>query len=294
MAKTGTVRIGISGWTYKPWRGVFYPKGLAQKQELSYAAEHFPSIEVNGTFYRLQRPESFARWSETTPDDFVFSIKAPRYITHTRRLKNIEVPVANFLASGLLQLGSKLGPILWQFPPQMKFDPNLFEAFLDLLPRNTDEASALAKRHDRKMKGRSYVDGGVRRRLRHAVEVRHESFCAPEFIKLLRRYKVALVCADSVEWPCLMDLTADFVYCRLHGSKELYASGYDAEALARWASRIRSWRRGQEPRDAKRLLNPTKPRQAGRDVFVYFDNDMKVRAPADAGSLAKRLHISRN
>jgi uncharacterized protein YecE (DUF72 family) len=290
---SGRIRIGISGWTYAPWRGVFYPKGLPQKRELSYAASIFPSIEVNGTFYGLQRPESFARWRDETPDDFVFAIKGSRYITHLRRLRDIDTPLANFMASGILRLGPKLGPILWQFPPNMAFDPVLFRAFFEKLPQSTKEAEALARHHDARLNGRDWLQSDGDRPMHHAVEIRHESFRAPGFIELLREYDAALVCADTVEWPLLMDLTADFVYCRLHGSEELYVSGYDHAALDRWASRVRTWTQGGEPSDASRVLKPTKPRRDGRDVFVFFDNDAKVRAPEDARALAERLPVRR-
>jgi uncharacterized protein YecE (DUF72 family) len=293
MVRAGTVRIGISGWTYGRWRGVFYPKGLPHKKELAYAAEHFSAIEINGTFYGMQRPESFGRWRDETPDDFVFAIKGSRYITHMLKLKNIEIPLANFMASGILRLGPKLGPILWQFPERMPFDAERFETFLKLLPRDTAEASALARRHDARLDGRDWLESDVDQPLRHAFEIRNESFRAPAFIELLRRYNAALVCADTVDWPLLMDLTADFVYCRLHGSQELYVSGYDDEALDRWAERVRVWAEGGEPEDADRVLPPTKPRRGGRDVFVFFDNDAKVRAPADAEALAQRLQCSR-
>ncbi|WP_173933499.1 DUF72 domain-containing protein [Chelativorans sp. Marseille-P2723] len=289
MGKQGTIRIGISGWTYKPWRGVFYPKGLPHSKELAHAAQRFPSIEINGTFYGMQRPESFARWREETPDDFVFAVKGSRYITHMKRLKDVEAPLANFMASGVLLLGKKLGPILWQFPPRMKFDPDRFAAFLELLPRDMDEAARLARRHDGRMKGRAFVDARGKQPLHHAIEIRHASFCTEEFIALLRRYGDALVVADAPEWPLLMDVTADFVYCRLHGSEQLYASGYDDEALGRWAARICAWAQGREPEDASRVLGPVKPRASGRDVYVYFDNDAKVRAPFDAASLISRL-----
>jgi len=289
--KPGAVRIGISGWTYAPWRGVFYPKGISQKRELTYAAGIFPSIEINGTFYGLQRPEAFARWRAETPDDFVFAIKGSRYITHMLKLKDIETPLANFMASGVLRLGSKLGPILWQFPPRMKFEIERFRSFLKLLPRTTGEASELARRHDARLNGRSWIECGVDQPLRHALEIRDDSFRAPVFIELLREYGVALVCADTVEWPLLMDLTADFVYCRLHGSEQLYVSGYDDAALDRWANRVRAWAAGHEPGDAERVLEPTKPLAGGRDVFIYFDNDAKVRAPADAKALAERLDV---
>ena len=285
MPKAATVRIGISGWTYGPWRKVFYPEALPRKQELGYAAARFHSIEINGTFYGLQRPQNFTAWRDGTPEDFVFAVKGSRYITHMLRLNDIETALANFLASGPLALGPKLGPILWQFPPRMTFKPALFEAFLGLLPRDTAAAAALAARHDGRLAGRDWITTEANRPLRHAVEIRHDSFREPAFIRLLRRYNVALVCADTVEWPLLMDLTADFVYCRLHGSEQLYASGYDEPALRRWAARIDSWSRGEEPEDAIRVMPPTRPRRNGRDVYLYFDNDAKVRAPADAAAL---------
>jgi uncharacterized protein YecE (DUF72 family) len=287
----GQIRIGISGWTYAPWRGVFYPKGLPQKQELSYAARHLRSIEINGTFYGLQRPESFARWRDETPDDFVFAVKGSRYITHMLKLRNVETPLANFLASGLLRLGPKLGPILWQFPPQMKFDAERFRAFRALLPHDIKQAEALARRHDARLAGRSWLRSDVAQPLRHAVEIRHDSFRTPAFIELLRRYDTALVCADTVKWPLLMDLTSDFVYCRLHGSEELYVNGYDDASLDRWANRVRAWADGHEPDDAERVLGPTRPLRKGRNVYVYFDNDVKVRAPVDAAALAERVRV---
>ena len=288
--RSGDIRIGISGWTYKPWRGVFYPEGLPQKQELPYAAGHFRTVEINGTFYGLQRPTSFAAWHDATPDDFVFAVKGSRYITHMRRLKDVETPLANFLASGLLRLGKKLGPILWQFPPRMKFDPERFEAFLRLLPANTEEAVEIAGKHDSRLDGRAFVETDAKRPLRHALEIRHDSFRDQGFVDLLRTYKVGLVVADTVEWPLLMDLTADFVYCRLHGSEQLYVSGYDDRALDRWAYLIRQWTKGRDPKEAPRVGSPVPPLARGRDVYVYFDNDVKVRAPHDAASLADRLN----
>lgn len=290
--RPGKIRIGISGWTYARWRGVFYPKGLPHRQELAYAARQFNSVEVNGTFYGLQRPESFARWRDETPDDFVFAIKGSRYITHMRRLKEVETPLANFFASGLLRLGPKLGPILWQFPPRMVFDAERFDAFFKLLPRDTKEAQTLARRHDDRMTGRTWLTSDVEQPLRHAVEIRNDSFRKAECIELLREHQVALVCADTVEWPLLMDVTADFVYCRLHGSQELYASGYDDKALDEWARRVRAWARGGEPADAQRVLGSAKRSGKGRDVYVYFDNDAKVRAPVDAKGLAERLGVA--
>lgn len=292
MQKKGAIRIGISGWTYRPWRGVFYPEGLTQKRELAYASRQFASIEINGTFYGLQRPDAFARWREETPEDFVFAVKGSRYITHLRRLRDTETPLANFLASGILRLGPKLGPILWQFPPSLKFDADLFSAFLTMLPRTTDAAAALAKRHDERLDGRDWVKSEEDRPLRHALEIRNDSFRTPEFIELLRKHKIGLVCADTVEWPLLMDVTADFVYCRLHGSEELYVSGYDDDALDAWAERIDAWAHGREPDNATRVLVPLKKSAKGRDVYVYFDNDVKVRAPADARALAERLGVA--
>ena len=261
MKKKGKIRIGISGWTYKPWRGVFYPEGLAQRKELSFAASQFNSIEVNGTFYGSQKPASFERWREETPDDFVFALKGPRYITHLKRLHDVEESLERFWTTGVAKLGPKLGPILWQIPASLKFDADLFESFFKALPGD----------------------------LRHALEIRHDSFRSAEFIALLRKHRIALVCADTVAWPRLMDLTADFVYCRLHGSEKLYVSGYDAKALDRWAARVTAWAAGEEPDDAERVTSPLEPRETGRDVYVYFDNDVKVRAPFDAKGLAERI-----
>lgn len=287
--KFGEVRIGISGWRYKGWRGVFYPRDLPHRRELEYAARSFGSVEINGTFYSLQRPQSFARWGETTPDDFVFAVKGSRYITHMLRLTKIRQPLANFFASGVLRLGRKLGPILWQLPPQFRFQAEKIEAFLDTLPRDTNAAKALARRHDKRVSGRSWLRVSENRPLRYALEVRHPSFVDPEFVRLLRRYEVASVCADAVSWPRLMDLTSDFVYCRLHGSEQLYASGYDAKSLDEWAARAAAWAQGSEPGDAERVINRPAPRRARRDVFVYFDNDAKVRAPVDAQGLIQRV-----
>ncbi len=282
----GAIRIGISGWTYPPWRGVFYPRGLAQARELEFASTQFRAIEVNGTFYGLQRPEAFADWAAHTPDDFVFAVKAPRYITHMLKLRGAETPLANFLASGLLRLGPKLGPILWQFPARFAFDPDRIAPFLAMLPHDTRAAAALARRHDARMDGRDWTETDASRPLRHAVEIRNESFRTQRFIALLRAHQVALVCADTVEWPRLMDVTADFIYCRLHGSEELYASGYDPPALDAWARRVTAWARGAEPADAELVCGPAPgSAPAGRDVFVFFDNDAKVRAPTDAAAL---------
>jgi uncharacterized protein YecE (DUF72 family) len=284
----GAIRIGISGWRYKPWRGVFYPKGLRQKDELAYAAGKFPTIEINGTFYSLQRPELFAAWHAATPPDFVFAVKGGRFVTHMKKLRDIEAPLANFFASGVLRLKEKLGPILWQFPPNFPFDEARFEAFFGLLPRDTAQARRLARRHDHRVAGRSWIGRADDRRLRHAVEIRHESFITPRFVALLRRHDVALVLADTVEWPYFEDVTSDFLYLRLHGSEELYVSGYGDAALDRWAVRIRLWAAGRAPTDA-RCIGRGKTTVKPRDVYVYFDNDAKVRAPFDALGLARRV-----
>jgi uncharacterized protein YecE (DUF72 family) len=285
------IRIGISGWTYPRWRGVFYPKGFPHSRELEFASRRFRSIEINGTFYRLQRPHNFAQWRDETPEDFVFAVKGSRYVTHMLKLSNVETALASFFASGIFRLGRKLGPILWQFSPRLKFDPERFESFLGMLPRDTTEALKLARKHDARVAGRAWLKVEFAQALRHAFEIRHESFCVPEFIALLSRRGAALVCADTVDWPLLMDVTADFVYCRLHGSEELYASGYEDRALDGWARRVRAWARGGEPKDADRVAPTASPAPNGRDVFVYFDNDVKVRAPADAAALAARLEL---
>jgi uncharacterized protein YecE (DUF72 family) len=289
----GRIRIGISGWRYSGWRGSFYPNDLAQSRELQFASCALPSIEINGSFYSLQRPESYTRWYRETPDDFVFSVKGSRYITHLLRLREVERPLANFFASGLFNLREKLGPILWQFPPNFRYDPQRFELFFELLPRDTEQALALARRRDARMKGRARLAIDKRRKLRHAIEIRHDSFLDGSFVKLLRRYQVALVVADTAgKWPYREDVTADFVYIRLHGEKELYASGYTEESLDRWAERIRSWSEGLEPDDARRISSqPPRPRRS-RDVFCYFDNDIKVKAPFDAKRLIEKLGLS--
>jgi len=291
MSRLGELRIGISGWRYPPWRGVFYPADLPQKNELAFAARLFKSIEINGTFYSMQRPESFAAWAEATPEEFVFSLKGPRFITHMLRLKNARTALANFFASGVLRLGAKLGPILWQFPPDFRFEPGRLEEFFALLPRDTEAASALARRHNDKVKTRAWLKIDAHRRLRHAIEIRHDSFRAPDFVRLLRKFDVALVCADTVEWPRLMDVTSDFIYCRLHGSEVLYASGYDETAINIWARRVVDWAQGREPSDGERILAKPAHKRAKRDVFVYFDNDAKVRAPFDAQSLCRRVEV---
>jgi uncharacterized protein YecE (DUF72 family) len=286
------IRIGISGWTYAPWRGIFFPPGLTQREELAYASRHVRSIEINGTFYALQKPASYAKWAAQTPDDFVFSVKAPRFITHLRRLRNVAIPLANFFASGVLKLGPKLGPILWQLPPSLSYDRARLTTFFSLLPRDTDAAARLARRHDALL-SETWTKTDRNRPLRHALEVRHASFEQPEFIALLREHDIALVVADTAgKWPFMEDVTSGFIYARLHGDKALYVSGYTDDALKRWAGKIRAWSRGTgAPRGTRRVGKPAVPRPAGRDVFVYFDNDVKTHAPFDAMTLAHQLRL---
>jgi uncharacterized protein YecE (DUF72 family) len=280
--------IGISGWRYAPWRGQFYPAGLAEKDELAYAAAHFPTIELNGSFYSLQRPEYYERWFEQVPAGFVFAVKGSRYITHMLRLRGVATALANFFASGVLKLEHKLGPLLWQLPPTFKYDEARLTEFFALLPRTTKEAVKLGRRHDKRVAGRSYLQARDDREIRHALEVRHSSFVTPDFIELLRKQRVALVVADTAgRWPFLEDVTSDFVYVRLHGDVKLYESGYTDEALDRWATRVRAWRDGEAAPQAKLTARP--PRRARRDVYVYFDNDAKVHAPYDAMSLAAKV-----
>ncbi|WP_431876442.1 DUF72 domain-containing protein [Amycolatopsis sacchari] len=264
--------MGTSGWRYPPWRGTFYPKGLVQRRELEYLSRRMNSAEINGSFYSLQRPERHRLWYEQTPEDFVFAVKGGRYLTHMKRLLDVEVPLANFYASGVLALGHKLGPILWQLPPQLAFDAERLSAFFALLPRTTHEAAELAKKHDDKLKGEAHTDPGEDRPLRYALEVRHPSFQTPEFPELLRANGIASVVADSAgTWITLEEVTADFVYVRLHGDEELYTSGYSEAALKRWAEKIRRWQGDT------------------RDAYVYFDNDTKVKAPTDAIALAELM-----
>ena len=293
MLRMADIRIGISGWRYEPWRKVFYPSGLAQHRELEFASRAFRTIEINGSFYSLQTPRSYDAWHRATPTGFVFSVKGPRFITHILRLKNVRKPLANFFASGVLNLREKFGPLLWQFPPSLRYDPKLFETFLALLPRDTSAALKLARSRESRMHGRSCLRIDAERPLRHAVEIRHASFATAEFMAQLRQHKVALVVADTAgKWPYLEDVTSDFMYLRLHGDRELYASGYTEAALDQWVRRIRAWTRGREPADARRVANRSASTQA-RDVYCYFDNDVKVRAPFDADRLMQKLAVTR-
>ncbi len=269
-----TVRIGVSGWRYEPWRGVFYPRGLPQHAELRYLASVFGTVELNGSFYSLKRPESFAQWYAATPPGFVFAVKGGRYITHMKKLRDVDAALANFFASGIFNLREKLGPILWQLPPIMRYDRERIANFLELLPPDTAAALRLARRRAAWMKGRTRLAIDDERPLRHAIEIRHASFLVPEFMAQLRAHEVALVVAETAgKWPMPVEVTADFMYLRLHGDKQLYVSGYGDKALERWAGRIRGWSRD-------------------RDVYCYFDNtDVKLRAPVDAQALMRKLGL---
>jgi uncharacterized protein YecE (DUF72 family) len=278
---TSTPRIGISGWRYAGWRGDFYPTGLAQRRELEYASRRLTSIEINGSFYSLQRPSSYAAWRAETPEDFVFAVKGGRYISHLKRLVDVEGALANFFASGLLGLGPKLGPVLWQLPATLTFDADVLESFLELLPRTIGEASQLAERHDDKVAAdraltgpppEDRTEGWQDRPVRHALEFRSETFAVAAAFEVMRRHRVACVLADTAgRWPRVDEVTSDFAYARLHGDQELYASGYSDTALDAWADRCRGWQ------------------AAGLDVFAYFDNDIKGFAPYDAMRLLDRL-----
>jgi len=268
----GYVHVGISGWRYAGWRGDFYPKGLAQRRELEYAAGRLDSVEINGSFYSLQRPSSYLRWAAETPEDFVFAVKGGRFITHMKKLRDVDTALANFFASGPLALGAKLGPVLWQLPENLPFDADRLEDFFRRLPRTTTEAAALATGHDGKVpEDRAWTTTDAERPLRHALEFRSPSYCVPEATELLRRYDVATVVADTAgRWPLVEQETSDFMYVRLHGDAELYTSGYSGEALDVWAAKCRSWAKEH-------------------DVFVYFDNDAKGYAPHDAMALRHRV-----
>lgn len=288
--RRGQARIGISGWRYAGWRGVFYPPGLAQRRELEFAASRFTSIEINGSFYSLQTPDSYQRWHDETPDGFVFAVKAPRFITHIRRLKDADEALANFLASGVLRLRAKFGPLLWQLPPTFHFREDRLRGFFERVPRDTGAALRLARKRDvARMRGRSALAIDESRPLRHALEVRHASFVTPAFAQMCRDLGLAIVVADTAgRWPLIEQATADFMYVRLHGDEVLYTSGYDEDALAYWAARVQAWRAGVEPDDAARL-DAVRPPKRPRDVYVYFDNDAKVRAPFDAMRLIELL-----
>jgi uncharacterized protein YecE (DUF72 family) len=268
----GRAVTGTSGWRYREWRGDYYPGGLRQKDELRYVAERLASVELNGSFYSLQRPESYRRWADATPPGFVFAVKGSRFISHLLALRNTGIALANFFASGVLALDAKLGPILWQLPPRTRFDADVLERFLAQLPRDTAQALALARGHDERVDGRAHLEIDAIRPLRYALEPRHESFGDGTALEILRRHDVALVEADTAgTWPHFRESTATFRYLRLHGSRELYAGGYLDDELDAWAATIRAYQ------------------GAGQDVYTYFDNDIDGRAPFDAERLAARL-----
>jgi uncharacterized protein YecE (DUF72 family) len=259
------IRVGIGGWVFPAWRGVFYPKGLPQARELEHASRHLTSIEINGTFYRTQKPESFRKWADATPAGFVFSLKGPQFATNRRVLAEAGSSIERFFGSGVLELGPKLGPVLWQMAPFKKFEPEDFEAFLALLPKQLDGKA-----------------------IRHVVEVRHESFVAPEFVSLLRKYSVAPVLVESDKHPLIADVTADFVYCRLQKTAEKVPTGYSPAALDAWAERAKAWAGGASAGDLK-TISTQPPAKTPRDVFIYMISGAKVRAPAAAMGLIERL-----
>lgn len=266
------VRIGLSGWRYAEWRGRFYPGGLAQRRELEHVASIFPTVELNGSFYSLQRPPYYQRWRETVPPGFTFAVKGGRYVTHMKRMRDVRVPLANFFASGVLALGDRLGPFLWQLPERAALDLDVLAEFLDLLPRSTTAAGRLAGEYDDKLRGEPWTDPGQDRPLHHALEPRHASFHDPAALRLLREHDVALVTSDGAgRWPVFEEPTARLVYVRLHGPTTLYTSGYDDDLLDRWAAWVRE------------------RRAAGHEVVVYFDNDGDAHAPHDAQRLLERL-----
>ena len=269
----GRAYIGISGYDYKPWRGVFYPDELSPRRWLEYASARFNSIELNGTFYSLTSPAVFARWVAETPErDFVLAVKGGRVITHNLKLRNAERSLGNFFASGILALGLKTGPFLWQLPGTYRFDAERMDGFMRQLPRTSRDAEAVALQHDERLRRGALVDAAANVPYRHAFEVRHPSYFHEEFFAILREHRVGFVVADTAgKFPYAEEVTADFVYVRLHGSRELYASGYTDEELEAWAGKIDGWR------------------ASGRDVYVYFDNDIKVHAPYDAVRLAERV-----
>ena len=259
------IRVGIGGWVFKPWRGEFYPEGLPQARELDYASRKLTAIEINGTFYGTQKPESFRRWAQETPEDFMFSLKGPRYATHRRVLAEAASSVERFLASGIVELRAKLGPILWQFPPAKSFDLDDFAAFLALLPPRLDGQT-----------------------LRHVVEVRHQSFLAPAFVELLRKHAVAVAAVDSDKHPLIADVTSDFIYARLQRTSEKEKAGYSTRALDAWAKRAQTFADGGAPDDLATIAQAS-PEPARRDVFIYMISGAKVRAPAAAMALIERL-----
>lgn len=289
-----SIRIGTSGWAYKHWRKVFYPRGLRQRDELAYIAQQFNSIELNGSFYSLQRPDSYRAWYDQTPPAFVFALKGSRFISHNKKLRDVEMPLANFFASGVLLLKEKLGPIVWQLPERARFDADRLDRFFTLLPRDTEAAAELASRHDERVPAdETWTRTDQRRVLRYALEPRSRDFVTRDCIDLLRRHRIALVAADSGSWPLFEEVTTDFMYLRLHGSPFTYASEYTDDALKRWATAIHAWSTGSEPPDAARVTDLPPPTTRHRDVYVYFDNDGWAHAPQDALRLTRLIAADR-
>jgi uncharacterized protein YecE (DUF72 family) len=284
----GTIRVGISGWSYPEWRGDFYPNDLAHARELEYVCSRFDTVEVNGTFYSLSRPSSFRTWSAAMPPGGIFSVKGSRYITHNKKLNDVAVPLANFLASGLLELGDNLGPILWQLPDNTAVDADRIDRFLGLLPRDTAAAAAVAAGHDDRVPEVSF-DIDHNRRMRHVLEVRHEAHLTAEIARIARSHGVALAFSHASAWRYVEEITAGFVYLRLHGPGALYASEYGDDRLDWWADRIRRWKDGGQPDDARRLTDMAPPQRKERDVYVYFDNTAAGHAPRDAARLIELL-----
>jgi uncharacterized protein YecE (DUF72 family) len=291
-ARAGTIRVGISGWRYDGWRGDFYPAGLPQRAEMEYACSRFPTVEINGTFYSLQRTAYFEAWRDATAEDFIFAVKGSRFLTHMKQLNDPEQALANFFAQGVLALGEKLGPVLWQFSQRFRFREERLRPFLELLPHDHQAAARLARHHDHRVKDPA-TDAAGRGPIRHAIEVRHESFLDPAFVDLLREHQVAIVVSDNPGvYPIVEEPTTDFMYLRLHGSERMYAGSYGDDALDHWAERVQAWSRGREPRDPERISRGPPQRTAARDVYLYFDNDQKTRAPFDARRLMERLGIA--
>lgn len=292
-AGSGRSFIGISGWTYADWRGDFYPKGVTQKRELEYCSRQLNSVEINGTFYAIQKPPSFQSWYAATPENFVFAVKANKYITHIRRAKDVETPMANFLASGILCLGEKLGPILWQFPPSLTLKDDRFEKFCALLPRDFNEARQLAKKQTFNIEG-GIPEGGPNYPIRHAFEFRHPSFfMTSEFTDMLRKNNVAVVFGHSgMNNPYVEDVTSDFIYARMHGQEKPFAKGYTDTFLADYAKRVELWTAGTQPADAV-CMSPHLPNKQPRDAFIYFDTEYKSAAPNDAMTFMQKLGLKK-
>ncbi|MEX0741762.1 MAG: DUF72 domain-containing protein [Phycisphaeraceae bacterium] len=287
------IRIGISGWQYDGWRGAFYPPKLPQRHELAYASRLLNSIEINGTFYSLKRPGVFEAWRDATPEDFVFAVKGSRYITHTLRLRVVDEALGNFFANGLLKLGRKLGPILWQLPPRMSWEPSVFKRFCEMLPKTAKQAANVARRHDARIEGRAWYDTDEPRQIRHAFEIRDERMLNAYMVRTLRDHGHALVLADAGKYPSAEDITAGFIYARLHGAEQMYVSGYNGADLDRWAGRLEQWAHGEQVPQARQISQTKPPPRKTRDVYVYFDNDVKVHAPFNALGLAQRLNVAR-